>query len=160
MVRLINRLIDLIYIKPLRFVPLNTFRYAVVGGANALFNMVLYWFCYNYILHQEDTNFGFVVISAATLSFFITFVITFCSGFWLTRNIAFAGSALRGREQAFRYAQVVTTNIAINYFVGLQLFVKVLGIYPSISNASIQVITIIFSYLMQRFYTFKGHTKL
>lgn len=160
MVKWINKIVDFFYIKPLRFIPLNTFRYAVVGGGNVLFNIVLYWFCFNYILHQQDTDFGIVVVSAPTLSFLITFATTFCSGFWLTRNIAFAGSELRGREQLFRYSQVVAANVAINYFIGLQLFVKVIGIYPSISNATIQVITVLFSYLMQRFYTFRGHTKL
>lgn len=160
MVRFINSLIDLLYIKPLKFIPLNTFRYAVIGGGNMVFNVVLYWFCFNFILHQDDTDFGVVVISAPTLSFIITFCVTFCSGFWLTRNIAFAGSELRGREQLFRYAQVVIANILINYFLGLQLFVKVLDIYPSISNGCIQAVTILFSYIMQRFYTFRGHTKL
>lgn len=160
MIKFIIHITDKLYIKPFQCIPKNTFRYALVGGANTGFNIVLYWFCLNHILHQQDTDLRIVVISAPTLSFLITFAVTFCSGFWLTRNVAFGGSELRGREQLFRYAQVVVANVAINYFVGLQLFVKVIGIYPSIPNAVIQVITILFSYTMQRFYTFKGHTKL
>lgn len=159
MVKFINRAVDFFYIKPFRFIPLNTFRYAAVGGANIAFNIVLYWFCFNFILHQRDVDFGIVVVSAPILSFLIAFLVTFCTGFWLTRNVAFSGSELRGREQLFRYAQVVAVNVLINYF-GLKLLVNVMDFYPSLSYAGIQVVTVLFSYIMQRFYTFKGHTKL
>lgn len=156
MVRGLTKFIDLFYIKPLRSIPLNTFRYAAVGGLNMGFNLILYWFCFNYILCKEDTDFGLVVVSAPILSFLITFVVTLVTGFWLTRNIAFKQSELRGRTQLFRYAQVVSVNVLINY-LGLKLLVGVCGFYPSLSYASIQIVTITFSYLMQRFYTFKGH---
>lgn len=155
--RIITRLADAFYIKPLRrFIPQETFRYALVGGLNLLFNLVLYWFCYNYILDQEDTDFGIVVVSAPILAFLITFVITFFTGFYLARNIAFGKSRVHGGKQLFRYAQVVAINIAINYF-GLKLLVDVLGFYPSLSNAAIQIVTVTFSYLAQRFYTFRTH---
>lgn len=155
--RAITRLADFFYIKPLRrIVPQETFRYAFVGGLNLLFNLVLYWFCYNYILKQQDTDFGIVVVSAPILAFLITFVITFFTGFYLARNIAFGKSEVHGGKQLFRYAQVVAINIAINYF-GLKLLVEVLGFYPSLSNAAIQIVTVTFSYLAQRFYTFRTH---
>lgn len=156
MVSKLTKFIDLFYIKPFRSIPINTFRYAAVGGINMGFNMVFYWFCFNYILDKQDTDFGIVVVSAPILSFLITFVITLGTGFWLTRNIAFKGSELRGRVQLFRYAQVVSVNVLINY-LGLKLLIDVCEFYPSLSYASIQIITITFSYLMQKFYTFKGH---
>lgn len=155
--RAITRLADFFYIKPLRrIIPQETFRYAFVGGLNLLFNLVLYWFCYNYILKQQDTDFGIVVVSAPILAFLITFVITFFTGFYLARNIAFGKSEVHGGKQLFRYAQVVAINIATNYF-GLKLLVEALNFYPSLSNAAIQVVTVTFSYLAQRFYTFRTH---
>lgn len=155
--RLILRVTDLFYIRPLRrFIPLETFRYGLVGGMNLLFNMLLYWFCFNYILDKQDTDFGFVVVSAPILAFLITFVITFFTGFYLSRNIAFGESSVHGAKQLFRYAQVVGVNIGINYF-GLKLLVDVLGFYPSPSYASLQVVTTLFSYLAQRYYTFRTH---
>lgn len=147
----------LFYIRPLRrIVPQETFRYAFVGGLNLLFNAVFYWFCYNFVLGQRDTDFGIVVVSAPILAFLVTFVVTFFTGFYLARNIAFGKSEVHGAKQLFRYAQVVAVNIAINYF-GLKLLVETLGVYPSIANVMIQVVTVTFSYVAQRFYTFRTH---
>lgn len=154
----ITRIADWFYVKPLRkFIPQETFRYAFVGGLNLLFNMVLYWFVFNYVLRKQDTDFwGIIVVSAPILAFLITFVITFFSGFYLARNVAFGRSEVQGGKQLFRYAQVVAVNIAINYF-GLKLLVEVCGFYPSPSYAVIQVATTLFSYLAQRYYTFRTH---
>ncbi|MDE5945017.1 MAG: GtrA family protein [Rikenella sp.] len=154
----ITRIADFFYLKPLRrFVPQETFRYAFVGGLNLLFNMVLYWFCFHFVLRKQDTDlFGIAVVSAPILAFLITFVITFFSGFYLARNVAFGRSEVRGGKQLFRYAQVVAVNVAINYF-GLKLLIEVCGFYPSPSYAVIQVITTVFSYLAQRYYTFRTH---
>lgn len=153
----ITRLADFFYIAPLRrIIPQETFRYAFVGGLNLLFNLVLYWFCFNFVLDKQDTDFGIVVVSAPILAFLITFVITFFTGFYLARNIAFGRSEVRGAKQLFRYAQVVAVNIGINY-CGLKLLVETLGFYPSLSNAAIQIVTVVFSYLAQRFYTFRTH---
>lgn len=155
--RIITRFVDFFYIKPLRrIIPQETFRYAFAGGLNLLFNMVLYWFCFNYVLDKHDTDFGIAVVSAPILAFLITFVVTFFTGFYLARNIAFGKSEVHGAKQLFRYAQVVAINIGINYF-GLKLLVEVLGFYPSPSYAAIQVVTTVFSYLAQRFYTFRTH---
>ena len=151
------RLTDFFYIRPLRrVISQETFRYAFVGGMNLGFNAILYWFCYNFVLGQQDTDFGFVVISAPILAFLITFVITFFTGFYLARNVAFGHSRVHGAKQLFRYAQVVAVNIGINYF-GLRLLVRGLNIYPSVANVIIQIVTVIFSYLAQRFCTFRTH---
>lgn len=154
----ITRIADWFYVKPLRrFIPQETFRYAFVGGLNLLFNLVLYWFVFNYVLRKQETSFGgIVVVSAPIFAFLITFVITFFSGFYLARNIAFGRSEVRSTGQLFRYAQVVAVNIAINYF-GLKLLVEICGFYPSPSYAAIQIIAIVFSYLAQRYYTFRTH---
>lgn len=154
MVEIITRFVDFFYIKPLRFIPINTFRYAAVGGLNLGVNLLVYWMCFHFVLHKDDVDFGVVVISAHILAFFIAFVLTVFSGFWLTRNIAFASAERRGAEQLLKYSQVVTTNFLINYF-GLKLLVNVLGFYPSLSYAGLQIVTVSFSYLMQRFYTFR-----
>ncbi len=155
--RFITRFIDFFYIKPLRFIPRETFRYAAVGGLNLLLNVVIYWFSFHFVLRKEDTDFfGIVTVSAPILAFLIAFVITFFTGFYMTRNVAFGDSQVRGRRQLFRYAQVVAVNVAINYF-GLKLLVEVCGFYPTPSYLAIQVVAVAFSYFAQRFYTFKTH---
>lgn len=154
---IISAMIDSLYRGPLRMIPQQTFRYAAVGGGVAALNMFLFWFSFHFVLGKQDTDFGIVVISAPILAFLIAFLITFFLGFYLQRNVCFSGSTLRGRVQILRYGQVVVINLAINYF-GLKLLAQVLD-YPSISYALIQCVTITFSYISQRFYTFKKSKK-
>ncbi len=138
-----------------RFVDLKTFRYAAVGGLNVGFGVVFYWVLFHFVLCKQDTTlFGLITISAPILAFLINFAVTFLTGFWLTRSVAFGDSVLRGRVQLFRYSQVVGVNILINYF-GLKLLVEVLDFYPTPSYMFLQFITIAISYLASRFYTFR-----
>lgn len=152
----IAQFIDLFYITPIRkLIPEQTFRYAAVGGLNMSFNVVLYYVLFHYILMEEDTSIlGIVVISAPILAFGIAFVVTFFSGFWLTRSLAFNESELRTHTQLFRYIQVVALNVAVNYF-GLKLLVDVWDLYPTPSYLSLQFITVGISYLASKHYTFR-----
>ncbi len=52
---------------------------------------------------------------------------------------------------------VVVLNIVIKYS-GLKLLVEVIGVYPSISNAILTVVTVVVSYLLQKNFSFRGHT--
>lgn len=160
MIKILTRVIDFFYLKPFHFIPLNTFRYAAVGGANQALNVLIYWLSFHFLLTKDDTDiFGIVVISAPIMSFLIAFIPTFFTGFFLTRLVAFSGSEIRGREQLFRYAQIVALNIVLNY-LGLKLLVDVLDLYPTPSYIAVQILIVCFSYTMQRIYTFRGHTKL
>ncbi len=152
----IQRVVDLFYLPFLRrFMDLRTFRYAFVGGANLAFGVFFYWFLFHWVVGDNNTTFfGMVTISGHILSFLINFVVTFFTGFWLTRTVAFDDSVLRGRVQLFRYSLVVGLNIAINYF-GLKLLVEVCGFYPTPSYMSLQILTVIVSYLASRYYTFR-----
>ncbi len=154
---LITRFVDIFYFPFLRpILDLKTFRYAAAGGLNLGFGVIFYWFLFHFVLQKQDTTFfDTVTISAPVLAFLINFVVTFFSGFWLTRTIAFSDSVIRGRLQLFRYLQVVTLNIAINYF-GLKLLVGVLEFYPTPSYMLLQIVTVTVSYLASRYYTFKA----
>ncbi len=150
------RIIDLFYIAPVRRVfDLRTFRYAAAGGLNLAFGVVFYWVLFNFVLEKQDTDiFGIVTISAHILAFLINFVVTFFSGFWLTRTLAFSDSEVKSVTQLFRYSIVVAMNICINYF-GLKLLVEVFGFYPTPSYMSLQIITVTVSYLASRHFTFR-----
>lgn len=149
---LIERIIDIFYIGPLRRIPRRTFQYAAIGGGVQLLNMFVFWFSFHFVFDKMDTDFGIVVISAPVMSFLVAFVVSFFMGFYLQRNVAFSDSSKRGKVQLFRYSQVVVVNIAINYF-GLKLLGRIID-YPTICYALVQIVTVIFSYLAQRFYTF------
>ena len=155
--RAIRRTIDLLYLPPLRAVmPHATFRYAAAGAINMGLNVLIYFVVFQFVLDKQNTPiFDWVVVSAPIMAFGIAFVVTFFTGFWLTRTVAFEGRrTLRGREQLFRYGQIVALNVAVNYF-GLKLLVEACGFYPTPSYLFIQLLTVAISYLASRFYTFK-----
>ena len=82
------------------------------------------------------------------------FLITFPIGFMLMRHVVFTDSVLRGRIQLARYFMLVMINILLNY-VFLKLFVEYVGLYPTVAKIITTVIIVLFSYLMQRHFTFK-----
>ncbi|MFI3295150.1 MAG: GtrA family protein [Rikenellaceae bacterium] len=134
---------------------MQTFRYASAGTINLVYGIVQYWFIYNYILFQNDVDLGFTVVSAPVFTFLLNFVITFFTGFFLVRTLAFEGSTVRSHTQMFRYLIAVGINLCINYF-GIKLFVETWSVFPSVSNAIIQVITINVSFLVNKHFTFKA----
>lgn len=152
----LTTLIDRFYLPPFRsWIPLQTFRYAVCGGGNVALNLFLYAICYNFILAKQNVDLGVVVISPHIASFLIVFPITFFTGFWLQKNIAFRLSPLTDKTQLFRYLLSVLGSVVINYLL-LKFFVEVTHIYPTPSQALTTLITIIYSYLMQKHFTFRG----
>ncbi len=118
-------------------------------------DILLYFLIFNFLLAKRDLDLGVVVISAEIASFLIVFPIVTFTGLWLGRNISFAGSPLSGRVQTVRYLIVVGCNIAIKY-LGLKLFIDILLIYPSIANAMLTIISILFSYFAQSRFSFRG----
>jgi len=152
--RFILSIINLLYIPFKKFIPPETFRYAVTGGFNLILDIFLYFIFYNFILQKQIVDFGIFAISPHIAAFIFVFPITFTTGFLFAKYITFTASSLRGRVQLFRYALSVGGSILINYF-SLKLFVEYLFIWPTISKMITTVIVVIYSYVVQRYYTFK-----
>lgn len=146
--------IDFFYFPFLRFIPPEVFRYGVTGGANTAFDILLYFVFYRYVLDQQILDLGFTAISPHIAAFLIVFPITFCTGFILAKYVTFTASELRGRIQLFRYGLTVFGAIIINY-VFLKFFVEYMGWYATLSKAITTVIAVTFSYLSQRYFSFK-----
>ncbi len=153
--QIILQIIDWLYIPFRRFFPLQLFRYGVAGGGNMVLDWVLYFIFYNFVFCHHIFHIGPIAISAHIASFIVTFPITFMTGFWLARYISFNESKLRGRTQLIRYLMVVVGCILLNY-ICLKLFVEACGFYPTPSKMITTVITTIFSFCSQKFYTFKA----
>ena len=154
MAALIIRFIDIFYYPFRKFLPVDTFRYAVCGGANLLFDLVLYFIFYNYIFAKQNLDLGIVVLSPHVASLFAVFPITFTTGFLLNRFVTFPGSYLRWSTQVFRYFLVGMGALVIGY-VMLKLFVDVLGFYPTPSRFLTIFITVSYSYLSQKKFSFR-----
>jgi putative flippase GtrA len=130
------------------------YRYGVCGSANVVFDWVLYFFVYNFILKYRLVDLGPVTLSPHIASLVIIFPVVTFSGFLLQKYVTFTASDLRGCVQLVRYLMVVFTNLLINY-AGLKLLVDGLDLYPTPSKMIITIVTVICSYIGQKKFTFK-----
>lgn len=152
--RLIDRIIDILYLPAFRkILPLQTFRYGFCGGSNMVFDYLLFYVLYNFILCERIVDLGFVAISPHIASYLIEFPIVFFTGFWLNKNIVFVESERKTHVQLGRYFLVVCGSVVINY-ICLKLFVDYLDIIAEIAKIFTIIISVIYSYLMQKYFTF------
>ncbi|MBT3385426.1 MAG: GtrA family protein [Prolixibacteraceae bacterium] len=150
----IIRVVDFFYFPIFRFIPLEIFRYGVTGGINTLFDLLLYFVFYRYILDMQVVHFGLFAIGPHIAAFFMVFPITFSTGFLLAKYITFTSSDLKGKIQLFRYGVTVAGAILLNY-VFLKFFVEYAGFYATLSKAITTIIVVIYSYILQRYFSFK-----
>lgn len=138
-----------------RFIPEQIFRYGLCGGGNMVLDWVLYFLIYNFVVGHELVQIPGLnlVITPHILALGIVFPITLMTGFLLNKYITFTQSSLRTRTQLFRYILIVAVNLLINY-LGLKLCVELLGWYPTPSKMFITFVTIIISFLGQKYFTF------
>jgi putative flippase GtrA len=152
--QLIIQIIDYFYVPFRSFIPSETFRYAATGGINTVLDIFLYFFCYNFVLDKQVIDLDIVSISPHIAAFLIVFPVTFMTGFLLAKYITFTSSDIRGRIQLIRYMISVSGSIFLNY-VFLKILVEFGGLWPTLSKIITTGIVIIYSYFVQKFYTFK-----
>lgn len=151
---LIIQTIDFFYTPFQKLVPIETFRYAATGGFNTILDISLYFIFYNFILDKQVIDLQIVSISPHIAAFLIVFPITFFTGFLFARYITFTNSEIRGRIQLIRYMISVSGSIFLNYFF-IKLLVEFGGLWPTLAKIITTVIVVIYSYFVQKFYTFK-----
>ena len=71
--------------------------------------------------------------------------------------MAFRVTHLASRKQLFRYALTVAGSLAINYAC-MKLFVELVMFWPTPSKMLTTVISVVYSYLVARYYTFADHS--
>ena len=159
--QIITKIIDFFYRPFSRWFSPQLFRYAACGGGNMVFDWVLYFLIYNFVIGHQllyitlpfRDGVGFCITPhIATLC--IVFPITLLTGFWLNKYVTFTQSNLRGSKQLMRYIAIVALNLSVNYF-GLKLCVEYFGWYPTPSKMFITLITIAISYFGQKYYSFR-----
>ena len=115
--------IDRLYVKPIRVVvSREIFGYGFCGALNMSLDIVWYFLIYHFIVAERFIDLGIVVISPHIATLFVVFPITFLTGFWLNRNVAFRVAEYKSRGQLVRYALSVVGSIVINY-VCMKFFV-------------------------------------
>lgn len=153
--QLLIRGIDLLYIPQIRkIVSRDIFGYGICGGANMVLDTLWYFVLYHYVVCEQFVDLGIVVMSPHIATLCLVFPITFFTGFWLNRHVAFRVTHLRSRRQLVRYVLSVVGSIVINY-VCMKLFVESFHLWPTPSKMLTTVISVVYSYLAARFFTFR-----
>ena len=153
--QLLIRGIDFLYIPQIRkIVSRDIFGYGICGGANMVLDTLWYFVLYHYVVCEQFVDLGIVVMSPHIATLCLVFPITFFTGFWLNRHIAFRVTHLRSRRQLVRYALSVVGSIVINY-VCMKLFVESFHLWPTPSKMLTTVISVVYSYLAARYFTFR-----
>jgi len=151
-------LVDYFYPPFRRLLPAQTFRYAVCGGGNQAFNILLFTVFYHFVYHKDLAHMPFgLVLTPYVASFISAFCITFPIGFYLNLFVVFPGSHLKRRVQLFRYFTILILNICLNYGI-LKLFVEVFHWYPTPSYILMTVLVVSFTYFSQRYFSFRQRT--
>jgi putative flippase GtrA len=154
---IIRRIIDFFYPPFQKYLTIQLFRYGLTGGANLIFDWVLYFLIYNFVLQHEMLNLGIITLSSHIATMTIKIPIVLFSGFLLQKYVTFSNSNLSGKTQLFRYSTVFLINLVINY-LGLKILVDLLDFWPTPSNMIISILTIFLSFFSQKHYTFKTAT--
>jgi len=156
-IKTITKVIDFFYVGPIRrLMPQQTFRYAACGGGNLVLNWLLYGLLYDVVLGFDFLHLaGGLYISRHIAALAITFPITLSTGYLLQSRISFAGSPLGDRVSSVRYLVTTLGSLIINY-VCLKIMVEWWLLYAPLAQVLTSLITIVYSYLLQKFWTFRG----
>ena len=134
--------------------PLQLFRYGVCGAINVCLDLTTFYIGYNLILNGNELNVGFYTLKPHIAAYLMSFCITFPVGFLLSKYVVWIHSNIPGRIQLSRYFLLVLSNILINIFF-LKFFIEILYSPPILAKIFTTIIVICFSYLNQKYFTFK-----
>lgn len=154
---IILSVIDFFHAPFSRWIDKQTFRYLASGGSGAALNIGVYWLSYHLLFHEQDVQThiaAWPVMGAAIAAMIVAFLISTPYGFMMSRYIVFQESNLRGRVQAFRYLLTVGACLVLTSFF-VPFFHYTCGIYATPSNILTNIVVAMFSYMAQRFFTFK-----
>jgi len=146
--------IDFFYPPFSKWMPEQTFRYAVCGGSNTVLGLFIYFISYQYIFERENFDFGFFAFKPHIASLFVSFCINFIVGFLLMKFVVFVDSNLRGRIQLVRYFLSFSFNLVLNYLC-LKLLVEVFLMNAILSQFITTCIVVTISYLSQKHFSFR-----
>jgi len=156
--RLIENILDLFYPFFNKIFDKTTFRYAACGGANTIFDLLLFFLIYNFILQKQFIFLPFITVSPHIAAFLLAFCISFPTGFFLNKTIVFQDSYLRGRVQLFRYFLTVCLSLFLNY-IFLKFFVERLHFYPTLSKFLTTFFVVGVSFISQKYFSFKTNNR-
>ena len=164
---ILRRAIDWFYRRPFsRVISETVFRYGACGAITLSVDAVSYALIYHFLVAGRYFDLGFVVMSPHIASLVLVFPITFFTGFWLNRYVAFRTLPVAAGKQLGRYLLTVIgeksfTSLeeafaAVLNYACMKFLVEVCGLWPTPSKCITSLAVALYSYLAARYYTFKG----
>jgi putative flippase GtrA len=150
----ILNLIHFFYAPLKKWIPLHTFRYAACGGGNTVLDILLFTFCYNFVFNKQNFHIGGTTLSPYIASLFLSFGISFWSGFYLNRYVVFMDSGLSKIIQLYRFVAINIICIVLNT-IFLDIFVVYFGLHPTVAKITSSIVIAIISYSVQTYIFFK-----
>lgn len=152
--KLLNGIIEFFYFPFLRFIPLQTFKYAVCGGTTVTIDFVVYWVLHYLVFQEKSVNILNYTFTSHDTAATISFLCSFPVGFVLNKFIVFTESDLRGRVQLIRYGLIVIGSFALSLLF-LKTFIEIFGWNATLSKILSTALVIIYSYFSQQYFSFK-----
>ncbi len=160
----ITAFIDFFHFPFLKFIPSETFRYLFCGVSTILVDLFVYYISYHFVFLGTNIvlpnflNISFITesitITPKIASLGISMVASFIWGFALNKYVVFTESVTKGRIQLFRYSLIVGTCIFLN-FVLMKYAFNVMDVMPTVKRLLISMVVAVYSYIIQRKFTFK-----
>ena len=120
-----------------------------------MLDAVWYYIIYHYIVCERFIDLGFIVMSPHIAALCVVFPITFLTGFWLNRNVAFRVADLSSLPQLAKYALTVVGSILLNYAC-MKLFVEGFGLWATPSKMLTTAVCAVYSFLIGKYFTFRN----
>lgn len=149
-----------------KFVPLPEKLYAILrdqrskylfwGSFNVLLSWALYFVSFHFITQKQNINvFGWVTISPHIFSLLLSFGITFFTGFFFNYFMVFKAHGNQDLgKRLWRYFVSNMGSLVMNYVL-LKVLVEMLHFYPTPSQIISTALITIYSFLMQKYFTFR-----
>lgn len=136
------------------FISRHKFRYLAAGSFLAFLDAFMFFILFRLIFHRQPVNIAGYAIKAHDLALWILFPVNVLLGFLSSKYVVFPGSHLPHGTQLLRYFMLVIvaffiSNVVLNFFIETCRFPGVL------SKLMTTAVVAFFSYLWQRFYSFK-----
>ncbi|KXK45983.1 MAG: phenylalanine 4-monooxygenase [Bacteroidetes bacterium OLB10] len=99
----------------IRVLNLKVVRYFFSAASATVVDVVIYFLAFNYIYHKEDIHLPFYTFSAPTASLALSYTCGLITNFFLTKNLVFKESDLKGHHQFLRFVLVAIGVLFLNY---------------------------------------------
>lgn len=118
-------------------------RFLIVGAYNTTFGYVVFMIFY-YILHEQIHYLAIALLSH---------MVAVTSAFVLHRKVVFRSQV--GLLPSFLRFNLSTATALLFSLVGMFLLVDFLGVRPLYAQAFVTCVTVVISYVLHRYYTFR-----